>query len=149
MADELQHTEAVVNPEIPDTTGKKRRVKKDKKGIKRDEKGHIVAGSASLNPKGRPEGSLSITAAIKAKLEEEYVNLANPEDKKTYLTKIIDAIFHNAIELKDARTLKDIWAYIDGLPRGSLGIDVDKENLKQLTDFFRMASGMEHEEEKH
>ena len=148
MADELQQEEVVVNIETPDTTGKKRRVKKDKKGIKRDEKGHIVAGSASLNPSGRPEGSLSITAAIKAKLEQEYVNILDPEDKKTYLTKIIDAIFHNAIELKDARTLKDIWAYIDGLPRGSLGIDVDKENLKQLTDFFRAASGMEHDEEK-
>ena len=148
MVEGLQHTEAVVNAETPNTNGKKRRVKA-KKDIKRDEKGHIVPGSGPLNPKGRPEGSLSITAAIKAKLEQEYVNLQDPEDKKTYLTKIIDAIFHNAIELKDARTLKDIWAYIDGLPRGSLGIDVDKENLKQLTDFFRMASGMEHEEEGH
>lgn len=147
MADELQHTEAVVNAETPNTNGKKRRVKA-KKDIKRDEKGHIIAGSGPLNPKGRPEGSLSITAAIKAKLEEEYVNILDPEDKKTYLTKIIDAIFHNAIELKDARTLKDIWAYIDGLPRGSLGIDVDKQNLAQLTEFFRTVAGMQHGEDK-
>lgn len=94
------------------------------------------------NPNGRPKGSLSITSAIKKKLEEEYNNLDNPDEKKTYLEKVIDSIFHNAIVVKDARSLKDIWAYIDGLPKGTLGIDVDKENLSVLTEFFKsLANG--------
>ena len=89
------------------------------------------------NPNGRPKGSLSITAAIKKKLEEEYQNLDNPEEKKTYLEKLIDAIFHNALVVKDSRSLKDIWAYIDGLPKGSFAFDVDKESLAVLTEYFK------------
>lgn len=92
----------------------------------------------SGNPLGKPRGAgISITTAIKRKLEEQYIDPNNPEAKRTYLEKVIDSIFHNALELKDARTLKDIWSYIDGLPKGTLALDVDKENLQQLTDFFR------------
>jgi hypothetical protein len=92
------------------------------------------------NPNGRPKGSLSITASIKAKLEEQYNNLKEPEERKTYLEKVIDAIFHNAIEAKDARSLKDIWNYIDGLPKGTLNIGGDKDSLEVLTEFFKLAA---------
>lgn len=102
----------------------------------RDKEGKILPGH-TLNPAGRPAGTLSITGAIKKKLEEDYKNIKNPEERKTHLEKIIEKIFHNAIELGDARTLKDIWSYIDGLPKGNIAIDVDKDNLQALTEFFK------------
>ncbi len=94
----------------------------------------------SGNPAGKPKGSVSITEAIRRKLEEEYFNIKNPEEKKTYLEKIIETIFHNALEAKDARTLKDIWSYIDGQPKATLDIGADKEGLAELTEFFREAA---------
>lgn len=102
----------------------------------RDEKGRLLPGNTA-NPAGRPPGTISITAAIKKKLEEEYSNKDNPEERKLYLEKIIEAIFHNAIELKDARTLKDIWSYIDGQPKATLDIGADKDSLEELTRFFK------------
>ncbi len=112
---------------------------------KRTKQGKFAPGESG-NPAGKKPGTLSITAAIKKKLEEVYTDLKNPEERKTYLEKVIDAIFDNAIVGKDARTLKDIWAYIDGLPKGTLGIDVDKEKLEQLTSFFRIVAGGKVEE---
>ena len=111
-----------------DKTEKKQRKLDNLKPFKKGESG---------NPNGRPKGSVSITAAIKARLEEVYPGPENMADKKTYLEMIIDSITDNAIKSKDARTLKDIWAYIDGLPKGTMTIDVDKDNLQVLTEFFR------------
>ena len=111
----------------------------------RNPDGTFKAG-VSGNPEGRPKGSLSITSAIKKKLEEDYVNLANPEEKKQYLEKIIEAIFHNAIELRDARTLKDIWSYIDGQPKATVDIGADKESLSELTRFFKAVANPQDDE---
>ena len=105
-------------------------------GIIRNPDGTFPQG-VSGNPAGRPAGSVSITSAIKKRLDEEYFDPDKPEEKKTYLEKIIEAIFHNALKGRDARTLKDIWSYIDGLPKGTLGIEADKESLAALTDYFK------------
>jgi hypothetical protein len=91
---------------------------------------------ASGNPGGRPKGSISITRAIRGKLGEVYPGKSNKE-KAIYLDKIIETIFHNAIELKDSRSLKDIWSYIDGQPKAPIEFDIEKESLESLTEFFR------------
>lgn len=106
----------------------------------RNELGQLLPGSTA-NPHGRPKGTVSITAAIKAKLEELYVDPDLPlAEKKTHLEKVIEAIFHNALKGRDARTLKDIWSYIDGLPKGTMAIEADKDSLATLTEFFRASA---------
>jgi hypothetical protein len=105
----------------------------------RNDKGQLLPGQTA-NPNGRPKGSISITEAIKRKLEEEYNDINKPEEKKTYLERIIETIFHNAIELKDARTLKDIWSYIDGQPKATIDIGADKDSLAELTEFFKQVA---------
>lgn len=101
----------------------------------------------SGNPKGRPPGSVSITAEIKARMlkvfPEKSATVKGDDGKKlikikkTYLQKVIEAIFENAIVEKDAKTLNQIWAYMDGQPKATLDIGADKDSLEELTEFFR------------
>ncbi|MAG73698.1 hypothetical protein CL620_05240 [archaeon] len=100
----------------------------------RNEKGQLLPGNTA-NPNGRPTGP-SITAAIKRKLEEM------PEGAdKTRLDQLVDVVLKKALEDEDEKTIKQIWNYVDGLPKAQFGIDVDKENLAQLTEFFRLVAG--------
>lgn len=59
------------------------------------------------------------------------------KNQKTYLDKVVAAIFDNGIRKMDSRTLKDIWSYIDGLPKGSFDLGVDREGLAELTEFMK------------
>ena len=97
---------------------------------------HQFKPGESGNPNGRPKGAISITAMVKERLKEVYPGRDNAE-KKTYAQKIIDAIFDNAIKNNDSRTIKDVWAYIDGQPKATLDIGADKESLSELTDILR------------
>jgi hypothetical protein len=104
----------------------------------RDKDGKLLPGHPALPGVGRPKGSVSITEAIKRKLMEEYNDPDAPmAQKKLYLEKIIDAIFHNAIKNRDQRALKDIWSYIDGMPKGSMDFGVDRDGLAELTEFMK------------
>lgn len=106
---------------------------------------HLFKPGQSGNPKGKPPGAVSITGEIKAKLlkiypEKQVIGADGKKIKKlkkTYLQKIIEAIFENAVVQKDTRTLNQIWAYIDGQPKATLDIGADKESLATLTEFFR------------
>ncbi len=122
---------------LPDLTG----VEQKKPGRNLFKKGQ------SGNPAGRKPGSVSITSEIKARLLKVFPEksaIVIGEDgkklkkiKKTYLEKVVETIFNNAIVQKDTRTLNQIWAYIDGQPKATLDIGADKESLAQLTEFFR------------
>lgn len=83
------------------------------KQVKRDKKGRFVKG-CSGNPEGgpgRPEGSVSVTTAIRNKLAEV------PKGKKrTYLELLITKILTMAIGEGNTRMIKLIWNYIDGKP---------------------------------
>lgn len=72
----------------------------------------------SGNPNGRPPGSgISITTEIKKKLAEV------PEGKnKTYLHYLIEQILKKAVIEGDQQTIKQIWNYIDGMPRQELNL---------------------------
>ncbi len=93
----------------------------------------------SGNPNGRPPGTVSITSAIKRKLLEVYpdVKHGDNKEKRLYLDKLVDGIFKNAIENQETRTQKDIWSYIDGQPKATVDIGVDKSSLEDLTGFFK------------
>lgn len=70
---------------------------------KRDEKGRLLPNQTSLNPDGRPKGSISILTDLKAKLEkikrerpEEYEQLLDDywqdKGKRELLIKMIDGM---------------------------------------------------------
>lgn len=106
----------------------------DKTGNNRGPKGKFTQGQSG-NPKGRPKGSVSITEGIKRILLETPVNC-----KKTNLDQMVELIVKRAID-GDVQMMKAIWSYIDGSPRGSIDMGIDRENLKTLTGYFRaMAS---------
>jgi len=96
----------------------------------RDESGRFTVGNPG-GP-GRPPGSISITTEIKRKLEE-----VNPETKKTYLQELIEKIISKATKEGDTVTLKQIWNYIDGMPKQSLDFkgEVQVDNRIVLQDF--------------
>ena len=69
----------------------------------------------SGNPEGRPKGSVSITSAIRRKLEE-----TNPKTKRQYVDDLVDVMIDKALREKDFRVIKEIWNHIDGLPKNVL-----------------------------
>lgn len=109
---------------------------------------HLFKPGQSGNPHGRPPGSVSITSAIRDRLNkvfpEKSAIVKGPDGtkikkiKKTYLQKIVETVFENAIVTKDQRALNQIWAYIDGHPKATIDIGADKESLADLTEFFRL-----------
>lgn len=86
--------------------------KKSENKVIRNEKGQIISGTP--NPNGRPKGSgISITTEIKRKLEEK----PEGQDKATYLQLLIKRILKKAVVEGDNHTIKQIWSYIDGMPK--------------------------------
>ena len=121
---------------------KKKKAKKNSlKNLKKFKKGE------SGNPKGRPQGSVSVTSAIKRKLLEVFPDTKGKKnkEKKLYLDKLVDGILKNAIENGEARSQRDIWAYMDGHPKATIDIGADKEDLDKLTKFFRIVAKKKNE----
>jgi len=129
----------------PDKTGKNR--------VKRDEKGRFVEGESG-NPEGRTKGSLSITAKIKEELEK----CPPSQDKRTYLELLVKRILNKAIVEGDTQMIRQIWNYIDGLPKesldlttkgGKLGIpisvDLSKMSFEELKKWAAKLDAQENE----
>jgi len=98
----------------------------------------------SGNPNGRPAGSISITTAIKRKLEE------TPDgQKKTYLVQIVDKLIEKALIDGDEKVLKLLWNYIDGMPKASIDLThgVQQDQLTELTEFFRSVANKNKKED--
>ena len=77
----------------------------------------FVKDDPNINRAGRPRGTLSITSAIRRKLQEM------PEGQdKTYLEFLVEKILKKAVIEGDQPTIKNIWNYIDGLPQESMDI---------------------------
>jgi hypothetical protein len=115
------------------TAGKQKQAKPRGKPFKKGTSG---------NPAGRPKGSVSITEAIKRKLEEVFIPPGTTDEernkiKRTHLEAIVDTVMENALILKDPRTIKDVWNYIDGLPKATIEVGGDKESLETLTEYFK------------
>ena len=86
----------------------------------------------SGNPKGRPEGSVSLTSMIKAKLEQ-----MSPDGKRKALEVLAENIIQDALE-NNNKMRQLIWNYVDGMPRqgidikGELKTIIDKEQIDEL-----------------
>ena len=101
-------------------TKKTKKEKPETTGIIRTKEGRFVKG-VSGNPKGRPEGSLSLVSILKKKLNE-----IAPNSRKTWAELFVDKMFFAAISDKgDAQLMKDIVNRIDGMPKQNIGIGVD------------------------
>jgi len=85
----------------------------------------------SGNPNGRPPGSgLSLTTEIKRKLAE-----VPNGSKASNIEMLIDKIFSMALKEKNEQIIKQIWAYVDGMPKQSTDLTTNGESIyQQLTD---------------
>lgn len=110
-------------------------------GVIRNPDGTFPPG-VSGNPKGKPPGSLSIVAKLKAKLQE----VPDGMDKKTYLDLLVDRLIKSAIADGDRRSLRDILEYVEGMPKQSIDLGADqtvegiKVEIKGRTDGTEPAS---------
>ena len=102
----------------------------DKTGENRDSKGKFKSGHSG-NPKGRPEGSISITEMIKKKLES-----IPSGKKKTRLETLVKKILDKAILGGDDLMIKQIWNYVDGMPKQKMEVDTTGIGLTELRVFF-------------
>jgi len=77
----------------------------------------FTKGDPRINKEGRPKGAgISITTEIKRKLEEK----PEGQDKATYLQLLIKRILKKAVIDGDTTTIKQIWNYIDGMPKQAI-----------------------------
>lgn len=79
----------------------------------------------SGNPAGRPKGkTVSIKMRIKKYLEE------NPEE----VERLVQHFLKNDPAL--------MWQMLEGRPKQSVDMDVDKDSIRELTDLFRAMAGI-------
>lgn len=77
---------------------------------------------------GRPKGSISITSAVKRKLEEI------PEgQKKSYLEAFVTSMFYKAINEKDVQAQKMIWDQVDGKAKESIDHTTQGEKINDTS----------------
>lgn len=105
----------MVKDKTVDTTTKKQRGGVTGKGFMPGQSG---------NPAGRPVGSLSITTAVRRRLEE-----CRKKGDKNELERLVDTIMKKAIEEGDNVTIKTLWAYVDGLPKQAIDITTLGEKI--------------------
>lgn len=89
----------------------------------------------SGNPAGRPEGTVSLTTLVRSKLREIPLGQV-----KSYAEQLVDKIISKAVVDGNDVMLKEIWHYMDGMPKNTVSIDADKESIEKLTDFFKAAA---------
>lgn len=98
----------------------------DKTGNIRDKQGKFTKGYSG-NPKGKPKGSLSITARIKEELKKR------PKGQKiSYLEALVKTILQKALIEKDKEMIKTIWQFVDGLPKQHIDMDNDDQNIDEI-----------------
>ena len=103
------------NPTIiqePDNTGEYK--------PERDAKGRILPG-ASLNPAGKPKGTISLISIAKELLQRPILG-----DRITYAEGIVKSLLDKALS-GDVKAIITIINYIDGLPKQTYVIEKEEE----------------------
>ena len=75
------------------------------------------------NSEGRPVGSGTAGVSITNELKKKLLECPEGEDKRTYLQLVILKILAKALKEGDTQILKQIWAYIDGMPKQEMKLD--------------------------
>lgn len=93
----------------------------------------------SGNPQGKQRGTKNFTTLVREALKKiaEYKDEDGNPMKDTYENLLIRRVLNKAIQKGDVRMIEILWNYLDGKPRGSIDLGVDKESLGELTEFFR------------
>lgn len=95
------------------STEEKKLVKTGTK-VERDEKGRILPGQESLNPSGRPEGTLSLVSILKQLLQEI------PKGQKDSVAVELMKEAIKKAKGRDVTMLRDIINRVDGMPKQSV-----------------------------
>lgn len=97
-------SDSIVSTQIPANTGESRNPDGTfKKGV-------------SGNPAGKPEGSFSLIAMLKAELQK----CPEGQDKKTFADMLIQRIMKKAISDGDDSQIRNILQYVEGMPKQKL-----------------------------
>lgn len=98
----------------------------------RDAKGRLLPG-ASLNPAGKPKGTISLISIVKELLQRPILG-----DRITYAEGIVKALLDKALS-GDVKAIITIINYIDGLPKQTYVIEKEEEetNLPTMADLIR------------
>lgn len=89
----------------------------------------------SGNPAGRGKGTFSIMTLIRKKMEE-----IPPGQVKQWKEQIAEIILEEAVVKKNPKMIEMIVEYMDGKPKQSVDLDVNRENVDSLTDLLRIIS---------
>jgi hypothetical protein len=100
----------------------------------RDEEGKFLPGHAVAGP-GRPKGSYSIMTIIRKKMEEIPLG-----QTKAWKEQIADIIVEEAVVKRNANMLNLIVDHMDGKPKQPIEIDVDRENVSNLSGVLKQIS---------
>ena len=107
--------------------------KTDENGQIRDSRGRFTDGNPG-GP-GRPTG-VSISKLIREKMNEVPLG-----QRKLYGELLVEKILDMALVEGDVQMIKEIWHYIDGKPKETMTIDVDANNLAEMTTYLRNMAG--------
>lgn len=94
---------------------------KQEHNTQRDVLGRFVIGTSG-NPGGRPKGAVSIKQRIRDYLE------AHPEEVE------------NIVEHFTKENRELMWQMLEGRPSQQVDLGVDKTNIAELTEFFRVVA---------
>jgi len=114
--------------QMPDNTGE---IKPE-----RDERGRVLPGY-SLNPAGKPKGTLSLISILKRLLQNPI-----PGSETTYVEGIVSALLDKAL-IGDIKAITTIINYIDGLPKQTFVIEKEEDDYKcsnTIADLIRKQS---------
>lgn len=100
---------------------------KEEKVLIRDEKGRIVAGSASLHPEGKPKGSKHLSTLLWEALQKKARKEDGTEAENTYADLVIARLIQDNIK-KGART-ELIFDRIDGQAKQEIDVTSGGESV--------------------
>ena len=85
----------------------------------------FVKDDLRINRAGRPKDTFSLVSLLKKKLQEEFPEGADVQERKTYAEKLIETMMERSITKKDTIMIRDIINRIDGMPTQKFGVDDD------------------------
>lgn len=113
-----------ITSEKPENTENKQKVDR------RKSMPHLFKKGQSGNPKGKPKGSISLTAMIKRKLQ-----VMSPDQKRNALEVLAENIIQDALDGSSEKMRELIWNYLEGKPRQGIDIDAQVES-KQVRELI-------------
>lgn len=121
-------------------------VNNGEKAVVRNDKGQIVAGSAALNPAGKPIGTKHLSTKLYNALQDTTM-VTGPDGiktKKSYGDLLIQRIIKDSIEKGNTSLINMVMAYIDGAPQQGLDLTTggEKLNTRNVEEIMEIAKGV-------